>query len=113
MSVIEILLLPSRRYTFLNCSKGAVISAEHNATEIRVKFPNEYENYSKRVDFITSRGNPWTEKLYVPEFEEYPEDFDKNVFSFTLPNEVTVSGELKMQFVAYMPDETLTAVLLM
>ena len=110
MNVIEILLLPSRRYTFLNCAKGAVIAAEHNATEIQVKFPSEYEDYSKRVDFVTARGNLWTEKLYVPEFEEYPEGFDKNVFSFTLPNEVTVSGELKMQFVAYMPDETLTAV---
>ena len=110
MNVIEIMLLPSRRYTFLNCSKGAVISAEHNATEIRVQFPIGYESYSKRVDFITSKGNPWTEKMYVPEFEEYSEDFDKNVFSFTLPNEVTIQGELKMQFVAYMPDDTLTIV---
>ena len=110
MNVIEIMLLPSRRYTFLNCSKGAVISAEHNATEIRVQFPQSYESYSKRVDFVTSKGNPWAEKLYVPEFEEYSDDFDKNVFSFTLPNEVTIQGELKMQFVAYMPDDTLKVV---
>ena len=108
--MIEIKLLANRRFIYSNRKHSIVITAENKATEIAVSFPEEYEDYSKRVDFINSQGKPWTKALFTPEFEEYPPDYNKSVFSFTLPDEVTKPGELKMQFLAYKPDESLTAV---
>jgi hypothetical protein len=108
--MIEIKLLSNRRYIYANRKHSIVITAENKATKINVLFPDEYEEYSKRVDFVNSQGKPWTIALFTPEYQEYPADFNKSVFSFTLPNEVTKPGELKMQFLAYKPDESLTAV---
>lgn len=107
---ISINLLNNKRFSIKNENKNLIIMSEHNATEITVTFPEGYENYSKRVDFLNSEKESWTEALYCPEFKNYPADYDKLQFMFTLPNEVTVAGELKMQFVAYMPDESLTSV---
>lgn len=107
---IDIKLLNNKRFSFKNESKNLIIMSEHNATEITVAFPYGYENYSKRVDFLNSENESWTEPLYCPEFKDYPPNFDRLQFTFTLPNEVTIAGELRMQFVAYMPDESLTSV---
>lgn len=98
---IEIKLLANRRFLYANRRQSIVITAEHNATEITVLFPEEYEDYSKRVDFVNSKGKEWTEALYIPEYKSYPAEFDKSRFCFTLPTEVTTEGELKMQFLAY------------
>ena len=107
---IEIKLLGNRRFIYANRRQSIVITAEHLATEITVLFPDEYEEYSKRVDFINSRGEEWTEGLYVPEFKEYKPGFHKTRFHFKLPTEVTTEGELKMQFLAYLPDKSMTTV---
>jgi len=93
-----------------NSNPETPITAENKATDIVVLFPKEYENYSKRVDFVNSQGREWTEGLYIPEYKDYPADFDKSRLHFTLPTEVTTEGELKMQFLAYMPDDSLTTV---
>jgi len=107
---IYIKLLPNRRFIYSNRRQNIVITAEHSATEITVLYPEEYENDSKRVDFVNSKGKEWTEALYIPEYKSYPPEFDKNRFHFTLPTEVTTEGELKMQFIAYKPDESMTTV---
>lgn len=107
---IEIKLLANRRFIYANRKSNIVISAEHSATEITVLFPDEYEEYSKRVDFVNSQGKEWTEGLYTPEYKKYKGGFNKTRFHFTLPSEVTTEGELKMQFLAYLPDESMTTV---
>jgi len=110
---IEIKLLPNRRFIYANRKSNIVISAEHLATEIMVLFPDEYEEYSKRVDFVNSKGKEWTEALYTPEYhkkQHNPHGFNKSRFHFTLPTEVTTEGELKMQFIAYKPDKSMTTV---
>jgi len=111
---IEIKLLPNRKFIYSNRRQNIVITAENNATTISVAFPEEYDAYSKRVDFVNSSGRDWTIGLYTPEFKrkrhKYPADFDKLRFTFTLPTEITTPGELKMQFIAYLPDQTMTTV---
>jgi len=107
---IEIKLLPNRRFIYSNRRQSIVITAEHLATEITVLFPDEYEEYSKRVDFVNSQGKEWTEGLYIPEYKKYKAGFHKTRFHFRLPSEVTTEGELKMQFIAYKPDESMTTV---
>jgi len=107
---IEIKLLANRRFIYANRRSNVVITAENKATDICVLFPEEYEDYSKRVDFINSAGKEWTEGLYTPEFKKYKGGFSKTRFHFTLPTEVTTEGELKMQFLAYLPDESMTTV---
>ncbi|MCL2798056.1 MAG: hypothetical protein FWD58_08405 [Firmicutes bacterium] len=107
---IEIRLLPNRRFIYANRRQSIVITAEHLATEICVLFPDEYEDYSKRVDFVNSQGKEWTEALFVPEYKKYKPGFHKTRFHFLLPTEVTSEGELKMQFIAYLPDESMTTV---
>jgi len=107
---IEIKLLPNRRFIYSNRRQNIVITAEHSATEITVQYPEEYENYSKRVDFVNSKGKEWTEALYIPEYKKYKGGFSKTRFHFTLPTEVTTEGELKMQFIAYKPDKSMTTV---
>lgn len=103
-------LLPNKRFSLQNKCGNLVIMAEHDATSITVGFPDEYENYSKRVDFLTAKNEGWTEALYVPELKEYPDGFDKSVFTFELPNDVTYEGELRMQFVAYKTDGSMVTV---
>lgn len=107
---IEIKLLPNRRYIYANRKQSIVITAENRASQITVLFPEKYQEYSKRVDFVNSKGREWTEGLYTPEYNEYPIEFNKSRFRFTLPSEVTTEGELKMQFLAYKIDESLTTV---
>lgn len=108
--MIEIKLLSNRRFIYANRNQNIVITAENNATEIMVEFPDDYIKHSKRVDFVNSQGKTWTEALFVPEYKQYAADFNQLIFTFTLPNEVTTPGELKMQFIAYKPDESLTVV---
>ena len=50
--------------------------------------------------------------LYTPEDKtiEYGDEFDKLNFVFTLPTQVTVNGELKIQFIAYLCDGSETLV---
>lgn len=112
MQGIEVTLLRNKQYVAQNQEDYKVIGNENNATTILVHFPEEYESYSKRVDFKNIRNEKWTIALYTPEDEtlEYGSDFDKNQFAFTLPRQVTTKGELKVQFVAYLPDETQTIV---
>jgi len=109
---IEIKLLPNRRFLYANRRQNIVITTEHLATEITVLYPEEYEHYSKRVDFVNSKGKEWTEGLYTPEYHKkhYPHGFDKCRFHFALPSEVTTEGELKMQFIAYKPDKSMVTV---
>jgi hypothetical protein len=124
---IEIKLLPNRRFIYSNRRSNIVITAENKATEITVLFPDEYEGYSKRVDFVNSQGKEWTEALYCPEYGDghgghrqrrgnnhggHGHGGGENTcrFHFTLPTEVTTAGELKMQFIAYKPDESMTTV---
>jgi hypothetical protein len=111
-SDIEIILLSNRRFIYSNRKSSIVITAEHNATEISILFPEEYWDYSKRVDFVNSKGKEWTEGLYTPEYKhkEYPHGFNKCRFHFSLPTEVTTTGELKMQFLAYKPDKSMVTV---
>jgi len=68
---IEIKLLPNRRFIYSNRRSNIVITAENKATEITALFPDEYEDYSKRVDFVNSKGKEWTEGLYTPEYERH------------------------------------------
>ena len=112
MQGIEVTLLRNKQYIAQNSDDYKVIGNENNATTIIVHFPDEYENYSKRVDFKNIRNEKWTIGLYTPEDETitYGSDFDKKNFAFTLPKQVTIKGELKIQFVAYLPDETQTLV---
>jgi hypothetical protein len=112
---IEIKLLSNRRFIYSNRRSNIVITAENRATEITVLFPDEYEDYSKRVDFVNSQGKEWTEGLYTPEYEKHGHGKknhgeNKCRFRFSLPTEVTTAGELKMQFLAYKPDESMTTV---
>ncbi len=112
MAGINITLLRNKDYTSENSEENKIIAGENNATSIIVHFPEEYADYSKRVEFMNIRREKWAIGLYMPEdtTKHYDENFDKLNFSFTLPNPVTVNGEMKMQFVAYLADETETIV---
>lgn len=81
---IEIKLLANRRFIYSNHKRNIVITAEHLATKISVLYPDEYENYSKRVDFVNSKGKTWTIGLYIPEHKNYKENFNKTLFCFAL-----------------------------
>lgn len=112
MPGIDITLLANKQNEQLNTDDYKVIAGEHNATKITVHFPIDYLDYSKRVDFLNVKKEGWTIGLYIPEDvnADYPAGFDKTNFEFTLPREVTVDGEIKMQFVAYLPDGSETFV---
>lgn len=107
---IEIKLLANKRFVYSNHKNNIVISSEHLATCIKVLYPEEYKNYSKRVDFVNSEGKSWTEALYIPEYQKYNDEFDKLLFNILLPSEVTTQGELNMQFIAYKQDKSMTIV---
>ena len=112
MKGIEITLHRNKQYEAENEEEYKVIAGENNATTVTVHFPEEYTSYSKRVDFKNVRNEKWTVALYTPEDENthYSDDFDKLNFAFTIPSAVTVNGELLMQFIAYLPDESETFV---
>ena len=112
MQGLEITLKRNKQYEAENSEEFLVISGENNATSILVHFPEEYLDYSKRVDFNNVRGEKWTIGLYTPEDKtiEYGDEFDKLNFVFTLPTQVTVNGELKIQFIAYLCDGSETLV---
>jgi len=112
MAGISVNLLRNKQNTIENIEDYKVIAGENNATTVLVHFPEEYENYSKRVDFKNIRKEKWTIGLYTPEDENmsYGSSFDKLNFAFTIPDAVSVNGELQMQFVAYLADGTDTVV---
>lgn len=112
MQGIEVTLQRNKQLIVVNSEDFKIIGSENNATPILVHFPEEYENYSKRVDFKNIKNEKWTIGLYTPEDEriQYGQSFDKMNFLFTLPSAVTIRGELKIQFVAYLPDESETYV---
>lgn len=106
MGQIGITLYSNRTHKLDNPDETIIIAGENQATSINVKFPVEYENYSKRVDLINIRGEKWTETLYMPEDERntYDAQFNKNIFVYKLPDAITTEGEILMQFIAYKPD---------
>ena len=112
MQGIEVTLKRNKQYVAENTEEYEIISGENNATTILVHFPEEYKEFSKRVDFKNIKNEKWSIGLYTPEDEtkNYGEDFDKLNFAFTLPTPVTVNGELKIQFIAYLADDTETFV---
>lgn len=112
MQGIEITLKRNKQFVAENKEEYEIISGENNATTILVHFPEEYKNFSKRVDFKNIKNEKWSIALYTPEDEtkQYGEDFDKLNFAFTLPTPVTINGELQIQFIAYIADETETFV---
>ena len=69
MQGIEVTLLRNKQYVAQNQEDYKVIGNENNATTILVHFPEEYESYSKRVDFKNIRNEKWTIALYTPEDE--------------------------------------------
>lgn len=106
MGQIGITLYSNRTHKLDNPDDTIIVAGEHQATSINVKFPIEYESYSKRVDLINIRGEKWTEALYMPEDERnnYDPQFNKNNFVYKLPDAITTEGEILMQFIAYKPD---------
>ena len=112
MQGIEITLYRNKQNEVENSEEFEVISGENNATTILVHFPDEYKDFSKRVDFKNIRNERWTIGLYTPEDEtkQYASDFDQLNFAFTLPSAVTLFGELEMQFIAYKTDDASTFV---
>ena len=112
MAGIQVTLKRNKQYDIENLEDYKVLEGENNATSIKVTFPQEYKDYSKRVEFANVRKEKWVTALYTPEDRtiNYAEDFDKLNFNFTLPDAVTIRGELKVQFVAYLPDESETIV---
>ena len=112
MQGIEITLKRNKQFVAENKEEYEVISGENNATTILVHFPEEYKDFSKRVDFKNIKNEKWSIGLYTPEDEtkKYGADFDKLNFVFTLPTPVTVNGELQIQFIAYLADNTETFV---
>lgn len=112
MQGIEVTLKRNKQYVAENKEEYEIISGENNATTILVHFPEEYKDFSKRVDFKNIKNEKWSIGLYTPEDEtkKYGADFDKLNFAFTLPTPVTVNGELQIQFIAYLADDTETFV---
>ena len=51
MQGIEITLKRNKQYVAENKEEYEIISGENNATTILVHFPEEYKDFSKRVDF--------------------------------------------------------------
>lgn len=112
MKNIKVTLFSNKTFDVENLDEVKILEDENNATIIEVQFPSEYENYSKRVDFLNIRNEKWTMPLYAPEDNrnEYGEDFDKLTFRFTIPSAMAKRGELQIQFVAYLADGTNTVV---
>ena len=109
MKNIKLTLFSNKKYDAENLGEIQILESECNATTIDVSFPQEYEEYAKRIDFMDIKGEKWSTSLYAPEDKtnEYGEDFDKLNFQFTIPNEVAKRGELQVQAVAYMADNNI------
>lgn len=106
---IKVTLYTNKRFLLTIPNKHKVIAGENISTRVRVQFPEEYETFSKRVDFLNEKGEKWTEALYTPEYNDYEIDFNRSIFEFLLPDAVTFPGEFYMQFIAYDPNNhTLT-----
>ena len=103
MAEINITLLSNKQNLQENAEDLKIIAFENKATTVAVRFPSELVDYSKRVDFQNVRGEKWTEALYAPEDErnEYAPGFDTCNFTFTLPEEILLPGELLLEFIAY------------
>ena len=112
MKNIKIILNDNKTFTAENIDEVKILEDEHNATVIEVHFPEDYADYSKRVDFLNIRNEKWTTSLYAPEDENnnYSETFDKSVFRFTIPSAMAKRGELQIQFIAYLADGSNTIV---
>jgi len=112
MKNIKIILNENKTFTAENIDEVKILEDEHNATVIEVHFPEDYANYSKRVDFLNIRNEKWTTSLYAPEDEnnKYSENFDKSMFRFTIPSAMAKRGELQIQFIAYLVDGSNTIV---
>lgn len=112
MKNIKIILHNNKKYDAENLENIDILEDENNATTIDIEFPKEYENYSKRVDFMNLRKEKWTTSLYAPEDKrnKYVENFDKLNFTFSIPNAMAKRGELQIQPIAYLADETNTIV---
>jgi len=107
MAQINITLYLNKQHRITSAADVKIVAGEHDGTEITVEFPGELASYSKRVDFLNIKGEKWTEALYTPEDErnEYDADFDESNFTIGLPQEVTMAGELLLQFIAYVPKQ--------
>ena len=67
MNNIKITLQNNKKYDAVNLDNIDILEDENNATSIDIEFPKEYENYSKRIDFMNIRREKWTTRLYAPE----------------------------------------------
>lgn len=112
MNNIKITLHNNKKYDAVNLDNIDILEDENNATSIDIEFPKEYENYSKRIDFMNIRREKWTTSLYAPEDNrnKYDKNFDKLNFTFTIPNSMAKRGELQIQPIAYLADGTNTIV---
>lgn len=112
MNNIKITLHNNKKYDAVNLDNIDILEDENNATTIDIEFPKEYENYSKRIDFMNLRREKWTTSLYAPEDNrnQYDDNFDKLNFTFTIPNSMAKRGELQIQPIAYLADGTNTIV---
>lgn len=112
MNNIKITLHNNKKYDAVNIENIDILEDENNATSIDIEFPKEYENYSKRIDFMNLRREKWTTSLYAPEDKrnQYDDNFDKLNFTFTIPNSMAKRGELQIQPIAYLADGTNTIV---
>lgn len=112
MKSIKVTLNSNKTFNVENLDDVRILEDENNATVIEVQFPSDYEEYSKRVDFLNIRNEKWTTSLYAPEDErnQNGQDFDRLNFRFTIPSAMAKRGELQIQFVAYLADGTDTIV---
>lgn len=112
MNNIKITLHNNKKYDAVNLDNIDILEDENNATSIDIEFPKEYENYSKRIDFMNIRREKWSTSLYAPEDNrnKYDKNFDKLNFTFTIPNSMAKRGELQIQPIAYLADGTNTIV---
>ena len=106
MRNIKVVLHSNKKYDAINQDEVQILEDESSATLVEVQFPEEYKEYSKRVDFMNIRGEKWTTSLYAPENRnnEYDENFDKLNFTFTIPTAMAKRGELQAQMVAYLTE---------
>ena len=79
MNNIKITLHNNKKYDAVNLDNIDILEDENNATSIDIEFPKEYENYSKRIDFMNIRREKWSTSLYAPEDNrnKYDKNFDK------------------------------------
>lgn len=101
MRNIKITLLNNKRFTLENKDELVIPEYETDETLIEVEYPSEYKGFLKRVEFLNIRKERYTLELSQQ---------DDNPITFTIPKEMALRGELKMQFVAYLLDDVNTLV---